>query len=108
MVIVGGTGRIGSAVASHLLGSKPKDSGLKQSLEATLATTVSPQNVAALLELATSVESESLRVACMTFARNNLSKVMCDPDFSALLQNRSDLVFELLTALDDTQADAKA
>jgi hypothetical protein len=32
---------------------------------------------------------------------------MCDPAFSELLQRRSDLVFELLTALDD-QPQAKA
>ena len=37
---------------------------------------------------------------CMAFARNNLNKVMADPLFSKLLQKRSDLVFELLTALD--------
>jgi len=89
-------------VAAHLLSARPRDPALRAMLEARLATAVTPANVASLLTLATTVDSEPLRAACMAFARKNLSQVMSDPQFAALLQARSDLVFELLTALDDT------
>ena len=94
-------------VAAMLLAAAPRDPDFRATLEAALAATIKATSVAALLDLATKVDSEALRVACMAFARNNLSKVMCDPAFSELLQRRSDLVFELLTALDD-QPQAKA
>jgi len=94
-------------VAAMLLAAAPRDPDFRATLEAALAATIKATSVAALLDLATKVDSEALRVACMAFSRNNLSKVMCDPAFSELLQRRSDLVFELLTALDD-QPQAKA
>ena len=99
-----GCARKAPELAQHALRSRPADPALRSALEATLAGQLTPESLASNLRLATALDAEALREACMAYARTHLSKVMCDPDFAELLKERSDLVFELLTALDGEKA----
>ena len=87
-------------LARFYLRTRPRDH-LTPHLEAKATADLSPQNLAHVFDLAHALNSDTVRRACLDFAKQNIHTVMTQPAFTKLLHARKDLVFELLADLDN-------